>query len=238
MLTRDAYLDSLERDVRAFSALLSGGDVDAPVDSCPGWSLLDLARHLSTVHRWATDCLVSATNADETEAPWGRDKVQVWFDDGAARLIDVLRTTDPSTPTWNFGPPPRTAAFWSRRQAHETSVHLWDARLSQGLSAPITSDLAADGVDEVVTMFFPRQVRLQRIPPLEHGLMIELVDVADARYVLVGDGTDPDAATVATLRGPSADVLLALWGRSDIDGLEVVGDRATAQAILRSGIVP
>ena len=87
-------------------------------------------------------------------------------------------------------------------------------------------------------MFFPRQVRLQRIPPLEHGLMIELVDVADARYGLAGDGTDPDAATVATLRGPSADVLLALWGRSDIDGLDVVGDRSTVKAILRSGIVP
>jgi len=237
MLTRDAYLDSLERDVRAFSALLSGGDVDAPVDSCPGWSLLDLARHLSTVHRWATDCLVSATNADETEAPWGRDKVQVWFDDGAARLIDVLRTTDPSTPTWNFGPPPRTAAFWSRRQAHETSVHLWDARLSQGLTSPIDGDLAADGVDEVVTMFFPRQVRLKRIPPLEQGLAIELTD-ADARYVLAGDGTDRAAAAVATVRGPSSDVLLALWGRAEIDRLDVVGDRRTVKAILRSGIVP
>ena len=117
-------------------------------------------------------------------------------------------------------------------------MHLWDARLSQGLAAPIASNLAADGVDEVVTMFFPRQVRLKRIPPLEYGLMIELIDSADVRYVLAGDGSDPDAATVATLRGPSADVLLALWGRSDIDGLEVVGDRATARAILRSGIVP
>jgi len=237
MLTRDAYVDSVERDAHDFSALLRSGDVAGPVPSCPGWELLDLARHLSSVHRWATDCLVTSTDADETDAPTRRETLAVWFDDGAARLVDVLKATDPSTPTWNFGPPPRTAAFWSRRQAHETSVHLWDARLSQGLTSPIDGDLAADGVDEVVTMFFPRQVRLKRIPPLEQGLAIELTD-ADARYVLAGDGTDRAAAAVATVRGPSSDVLLALWGRAEIDRLDVVGDRRTVKAILRSGIVP
>ena len=237
MLTRDQYVASLERDAQDFSALLRTGDVTSPVASCPGWNLLDLSRHLATVHRWATDCLVTATNSDETDAPTDRDALEAWFDEGAARLAELLRTTDPATPTWNFGPPPRTAAFWSRRQAHETSVHLWDARLSQGLTGPIDRDLAADGVDEVITMFFPRQVRLQRIPPLEQGLRIELTD-ADASYVLAGDGTDPAAATIATVRGPSSDLLLALWGRAEVDGLEVVGDPSIVRSVLRSGIVP
>lgn len=237
MLTRDQYVASLERDAHDFSALLRASDVTAMVPSCPGWNLLDLSRHLATVHRWAADCLVASANADETDAPTERDGLQAWFDEGAGRLVELLRTTDPAMPTWNFGPPPRTAAFWSRRQAHETSVHLWDARLSRGLTVPIGDDLAADGVDEVITMFFPRQVRLQRIRPLERGLRIELTD-ADASYVLAGDGTDPAAATIATVRGSSSDVLLALWGRAEVDDLEVIGDRDIVRTVLRSGIVP
>ena len=99
-------------------------------------------------------------------------------------------------------------------------MHLGDALRALDLEAPLDVAFAADGVDEALTVFFPRQVRLERIPPIAHGVRIELTDVPAAAYALAGDGTDPDAATVATASGPSYDVLLALWHRGGIERLD------------------
>jgi uncharacterized protein (TIGR03083 family) len=95
-----------------------------------------------------------------------------WYRHCADLLLDTLRTTSPDAPCWTFGPPPREAAFWFRRQAHEVAVHRWDlgSVLSRDLGYPAA--LAADGVAEVVTLFFPRQVRLQRIPSLARSLAV------------------------------------------------------------------
>jgi uncharacterized protein (TIGR03083 family) len=150
------YLAHLERGVGDFAALLDAGDLDASVPGCPGWRLTDLAHHLGGIHRWARRALVEGPSDERAiDAPTDRAALAAWFREGAGALIDTLRATDPATPCWTFGPRPRVAAFWFRRQAHETVLHTHGAAASQGLTRPLDPALALDGIDEIVTMFFP-----------------------------------------------------------------------------------
>ena len=238
MLSRDTYLTSLTRDADAFVALLRGVDTATQVPDCPGWDVGDLARHLGGVHRWAHDIVVTGTLGEEPDGPTDHDELVAWFVEGAATLVEVLRNAEPSTPVWTFGPRPRLVEFWIRRQPHETSMHLRDLRCALGVPHELDIAFAADGVDEVATMMTPRQIRLERIPPIEPGVRLVLDDVPSTSYVLAGDCTVPDAQTVATVTGTAEQLLLALWRRTGIDDLEVDGDAEAARATFALALTP
>ena len=53
-LDHDAYIDAIERESAAFVAAAAAVDADAPVPSCPDWTVDDLLRHVGIVQRWAT----------------------------------------------------------------------------------------------------------------------------------------------------------------------------------------
>jgi len=100
-------------------------------------------------------------------------------------------------------------------------------------------------VDEVVTMMFPRQVRLERCPPLASSLALQATDGAGGRWVLAADGlpgpaTAPDASADATVTATAGDLLLLLWKRIDADhpGVTVSGDVSAARAVLAQAIAP
>ena len=238
MVTRDAFLTSLDRDMRGMLEVLRSSDLALPVPDCPGWTLLDLGRHLAEVHSWARGIVTTGAAGEPDAITSDPAALAGAYRDQAAGLLDALRSTDPQTPVWTMGPPPRTASFWVRRQAHETAMHLGDARRALGLDAPMSAELAADGVDEVVAVLFPRQVRLERIRPLAHGMRLELTDVPGASCTVAGDGTDPDAPVVATVSGTAYDVLHALWHRGGIERLEVDGDGIAVLAIFATALTP
>ncbi|HSU34222.1 MAG TPA: maleylpyruvate isomerase family mycothiol-dependent enzyme [Propionibacteriaceae bacterium] len=222
--------------------LLNQADLDQPVPSCPGWTVADLIAHLGETHRWAAHA-VREGNPDAPEVfPPVTDRAALadWYRDSAEDLISTLRTTDPDTECWAFGPRPRTARFWFRRQPHEVAMHRWDLATALGGDPGYPETLAADGIDEVVTMFFPRQVRLNRIPPLSAALALR-ADGDDRDWVLAGDGVRPlDGPADAEIGGPAAALVLLLWGRLSLDDprLRLTGDRAAAAAVLSAGIVP
>ena len=238
MLTRDTYLASLTRDADAFAAILRDADLASPVPDCPGWDVGDLARHLAGVHRWAHGIVTTGSPGDEPDGPHDHDELVDWFVSGAALLVDALRTTDPSTPVWTFGPKPRLAEFWLRRQPHETSMHLRDLQRAHGVPHVVDVAFAADGVDEVVTMMTPRQIRLGRIPPIEPGVRLVVADVPSTSYVLASDCTDSDAPTVATVTGTAEQLLLALWRRTAIVELTIEGDAEAAQEAFSRALTP
>lgn len=231
-----SYLPHLEHAAADVAATLGTGDLDAPVPGCPPWRLTDLAHHLGGVHRWARGAVLGdppGGGREPAEAPVERAELVAWFRDGADALVSTLRGTDPGTPCWTFGPRPRTAAFWLRRQAHETAAHAGDAVASQGGTRAYGTELARDGIDETVGVFFPRQVRLGRIAPLAHALAVE-TDEGD-RWVFAGDGTAPPGAGVdATVSGPAEALLPLLWHRITLDDrrVAVTGDRRAAETVL------
>jgi uncharacterized protein (TIGR03083 family) len=228
------YLSHLARAADAFAGVLVTGDLDAPVPACAPWRLTDLAQHLGGIHRWARTAVVEGRPGDEAagDAPTDRDALTAWFRAGADALLATLQSTDPDAPCWTFGSRPRTAAFWFRRQAHETAFHACDAAASQGVTRPYGSGLALDGIDEIVGMFVPRQVRLGRIPPLPATLALEPHEA--------GRWTLGDDAVTATVAGPAEALLQLLWHRIPLDDarLTVSGDRAAADAVLGVALTP
>ncbi len=222
------WLTLLPTATERLAALLDAGDLAAPVPACPGWSLADLAEHVGGVHAWATHAIVHGT-PDGEEPPAPASGVADWYRGHAARLVAALAERAPDTPAWTFGPEPRTTAFWRRRQVHEVLVHTWDAESSQGTPTPLDPALAWDGVDEVATMFYPRQVRLGRTEPLPGTLHLVATDLPDAAPVALGAGP------VREVRAPAADVLLLLWHRADPASYDVAPEAA---ALLGRAVAP
>ena len=143
-----------------------------------------------------------------------------------------MTSLDPAAPCWNFGPPPRTAGFWLRRQAHEHAIHLVDAHQGAGLADPeFADDFMLDGVDEVLAMFAPRQLRLHRMT--DPGKAVTFQVPAGTAWT-VGNG-DIAAAVTATPR----EMYLGLWGRSSLLGTaSIEGDVELALRVIRGPLTP
>ncbi|MHC6222805.1 maleylpyruvate isomerase family mycothiol-dependent enzyme [Arthrobacter sp. MMS24-S77] len=155
-----------------------------------------------------------------------------WFLKGTKTFLETMAGLDPEKECWTFGPAPRKAGFWLRRQAHEHSIHLVDARLASGLEAPAFSkDFMLDGIDEVLEMFTPRQLRLGRMPQPEAAVTF---NIPGSGSWTVGSG--PVAASITA---PLRSMYLGLWGRSDLAGAAAIdGDASLALRVLQGPITP
>lgn len=243
-----AWLTYLRAEIGALRAVFTGNELGLAVPDCPGWDLRELAVHLGRVHRWVRGALVEGhPTTSVPQAPEGGAELIDWYDEGAARLLDLLAMTDPDTPCWTFGPQPRTARFWFRRQAHEHAIHLHDALTAVGAVATFDVELAADGVDEIVTIIFPRQVRLERIAPLDRSLGLRASDAPGREWVLAGDGAGVGATAPggvdtaeAVVSAPAEALYLLLWKRIGLDDPRLVldGDAEATRAVLGTAIVP
>lgn len=205
------WIEELSTATRRFAAELGSADLTAEVPTCPGWTLADLAEHLRVTHLWAAHA-VAEGNPDGTPAPGMRDRPSLvaGYRAAAGHIIHVLDTTPADAPVWAFGPKPRVAAFWRRRQVHETQIHLYDALAASGREGEweIAPELAWDGVDEVVSMFYPRQVRLGRSEPVAGTLRLRAADVGATLDL-------GDAEPVIEIEDSAAHLLLMLWKRTE-----------------------
>ncbi len=226
-----SYLDHLRRDLGLFEACLAG-ELSARVEHCGDWTLYDLADHLGRGNLWAAVAVTEQRGDYEAPAaPRDQAALRRWFGDTAGVLLAAL-DTDPSARAWTIAPP-ATAGFWQRRRCLETLVHRWDAEHALGISGRLDSELAVDGIAEVIDTMAPRQVRLGRIPALTHAVRLTAAD-SPSSWVL-GPG-DP----VATIRASAAELLLMLWGRLPADDQVITwkGDREQAMAALAGSLVP
>jgi uncharacterized protein (TIGR03083 family) len=221
------YLAHLRADADAVLAVLAIADLTEPVRACPGWSLRELAEHLGGVHRWATE--IVRTGEPQPEQEHQVAELATWFTDGATSLIETLAAADPNAPCWSFTRD-RRVAFWLRRQALETVMHRWDAEQALGEPGRIDPVLAADGVAEVVTLMTPRQIALERIPPLPATVLLHATDTGDDW--MLGDGR-PSAGVEAS----AETLLLLLWHRVD-PGDPRVRTTGDAEQVLRLALAP
>ena len=224
----DDLLAAIRREGAAMGALL-GHDLTPEVPTCPGWTVETVANHCGRVHRWAT-AIVRTRATDRPEFPPRPDVVDhQWFEEGVEELAAALEEAGPEEPCWNFmGQPPQTR-FWFRRQAHETSVHRWDVDNARnpGAAAPIETELAIDGIDELVDVIYPLGYQGDDLGGTVH---LHATDSPHGEWLIVtrdGEllvGHDHQKGDVA-VRGTASDLLLWLWGRLPLesDGLEVFG---------------
>jgi predicted lipid carrier protein YhbT len=112
--------------------------------------------------------------------------------------------------------------------AHEAAMHAVDAQLAAGETAAMDPELAADGLDEMLTVLLHRIVTRDAGAPFGSigTLHVHCTDV-DGEW-LVEPGEDgftvrrEHAKGDAALRGPALDLLLRLYNRGDAG--EVIGD--------------
>ena len=134
--------------------------------------------------------------------------------------------------------------MWARRQAHETAIHRVDAELAAGTAVtPFSPTFAADGVDELLSCFVTRRSsQLRSETPASLAVCCTDADAAwllriDADRVTTdaGPGADAIGDAACSVRGPAADLYLALWNRAGPEALAVEGDRGVLGAVPRAG---
>ncbi|MFD7699583.1 maleylpyruvate isomerase family mycothiol-dependent enzyme [Streptomyces caelestis] len=219
------FLEVLEKEGLSLADAAERAGADAAVPACPGWRTRDLVRHIGVVHRWAAAFVADAHTAPRPmgEHP-GLDgpELVAWYRDGHRRLVDTLAGAAPDVECFTFLPgPPSALAFWARRQAHETTVHRFDAESARGgTPSPIAADLAVDGVDELLRGFHARpKSRVRTRTP--RVLRVRATD-ADAVWTVRLSQEPPvttrDAAGDAEceLAGPAERLYLALWNRAPV----------------------
>jgi uncharacterized protein (TIGR03083 family) len=234
-LTTSAYLEVIARESAALAGSARAAGLDAPVVSCPGWTMADLVEHVGNVQRWATAIVTTLpaerlSRSDMWEHPPAEELLD-WFTAASGRLVDALGAADPSAPVWAFGPD-HTVRFWYRRQAHEAAVHRWDATSAAAEPVPLDAALAADGIAEWLEM--RTAANAAAFTGRGETVHLHCTDTADGApgewlVALTADGPQVEAAHAkgdVAARGTASDLDLFLWGRVAVDELEVFGDTA------------
>lgn len=229
--TYDTYVDWLELENRAFiDAALLG--LDAPVPTCPGWSVEDLVIHHASFQLWITTLITQRIQEPlapfDVRPPLGTGVLD-WFRSIDAEFIKTLRLTDPTTPVWGVTSD-QSSGSWARRQASETSVHRWDAQNAHALADPVVH--ADDYLTEMFTLLLPNLIRFFGAALPLGTLMLHSTDDRQTWTVRPSGSTIEVDAQGATpdvrLLGTSSDLFLALWRRPTsvrIEGDAVVLDQ-------------
>ncbi|MBA2282778.1 MAG: maleylpyruvate isomerase family mycothiol-dependent enzyme [Acidimicrobiia bacterium] len=241
MLDRDTLLGSFWRDGLGLAAAAERAGLDAPVASCPEWSVADLVWHTGEVQQFWSSVITNRwedpSAYEEPDRPAAADLV-AWYSRLVDTTLEVLRSTDPDTTVWSWAPRGGTAGWVTRRMAQEVAVHRWDAEVAAGDPPPIEAEVASDGIDEFFEHFTDSPA--EGAAPLDGSVHLHCTDV-DGEWVV----TEPDPAGRlhaervhakgdAAIRGPASDLLLALWRRRPLDlpSIEVIGDGALAERLV------
>ena len=230
----DTYVSTIRSNIDRLGDAAEEAGLDAPIPSCPAWTVDDLTHHIGNVNRFWTRH-VASRSADppdfstfDEKAPDGDDRFE-WVRAGGQALADALAATPEDTPMWTFDGG-GTVRFWARRQALEAVVHRCDAELANGELGSIDPDVAADGVNEYFDLF-PLLPAAQAITGDGETVHFHCTDrEVEWLVTLTPDGLairpEHSKGDVA-VRGTANAIMLAVWNRIGPDNpeLEIFGDR-------------
>ncbi|MGC0209208.1 maleylpyruvate isomerase family mycothiol-dependent enzyme [Streptomyces levis] len=227
-------LQALRAEGTLLASAAEQAGTDAKVPACPRWQVRDLLRHTGAVHRWAASYLIERhTERRPLTEPAGLDGAELiaWYRDSHRLLVDALAGAPSDLDCWAFLPAPSPLAFWTRRQAHETAVHRFDAESARGGEpTAVTPRFATDGIDELLRGFHARTRSRVRTP--EPRVLRVRTDDTDAVWTVRLSPEPPVTERGASgeaeceLSGPAAQLYLALWNRAPLPS--VTGDPALA----------
>ena len=222
------------------------GGLDVDIETCPGWDMRELLRHLGMIHLWAAGHV-----AQRQDASWGDDlaefttfwpelgtfwpdddKLVAWYLDTNANLVQTLESAPPDVESWTFLPAPTPLAMWARRQAHETAVHRFDAEHAAGIASSFDPVFASDGIDELLAGFAPRKDEF----PVDRDrtMVVHAADTDDRWHVTLSSTgittSRRDGPADVTLAGEAMDLYLMLWNRGKRSSIAITGDREVLAA--------
>lgn len=216
-------LDVLGIEAELLATAAHGAARDAPVPGCPGLTLGETVRHLGSVYRLVATWIAQ----EERPADWRREpepgeSAENYLRAGLESLLGPLGAAPPEQRCATWWPADTSYGFWRRRMAHETTVHRVDVQAAAGRDlGPVPPDVALDGIDEVLTLWFERRLGLLGVTgthrarvAVRSGDREWVVTTGDERHgttrLAAGAGPEPVDARVS---GPPQEMYLWLWGR-------------------------
>ena len=233
-LTLDALGEALGAASTVLRANAMAAGLDAPVPTCPGWTVLDLVAHQGMVHRWAASHLrgepssrpnrSSARGASRPTSSAGSTTARP----RSCRRSSTRRTT--STRSSSSRTPPHRAcsglggSATRRRSTPSTRSGPGSGGRPRADETWIRPAVALDGIDELLVGFVTRR-REGASPGSPTRLLVRpdsadvawLVDLAPGRPIStrrVGPASPEGASADHTLTGDPVDLYLRLWSRS------------------------
>lgn len=248
-----AFVSAVRRESQRFHAALEAADLGRRVPTCSDWDGHDLAWHLVEVQLlWAAvvERLIEdpAQEYDEPERP-PDDELADLAHAASTALVTALEHRSPDERCWTWHPDGETVGWVARRQAHEVLIHRVDAELVAGLDVTVPEvALAADGVDEVLSVMFGGLPDWATFTSDGEALTLVATDAGRRWTVEFGrfSGQSPNSGrsydlddaravdarpTPTTISGPAWDLDRWLWGRSDEDALRIEGDVSLASRL-------
>ncbi|GGS21917.1 maleylpyruvate isomerase family mycothiol-dependent enzyme [Actinokineospora fastidiosa] len=219
-----AYIDQIRLHCAAMRAAAEKAGPDAPVPTCPDWTVRDLIAHVAGLQAWLEVSLPLPPEGpapDEPRVPSDWAELLDWWDERVRNVTAGLAATAPTTRTWSFVPGFGADAGWfARRQAHETAIHRLDAEHAAAETVPsllFDPEFAADGIAELFELLPPA-------PADRSGTILLhaadagrawLVTLSETEPLRVDDTpAEPDALYAdARVVGTADAVYRAVWGR-------------------------
>ena len=235
------FLDCLQADYRRIREVVPG-HFDAPVPTCPGWTVADLTRHVAQVYLHKVEVMRHGKESDVwPPAGFAQADPVGLLDQDYAELVSEFTARGPDAASKTWYAPDQTVGFWVRRMAQETVIHRIDAELGAGASVrPVPHDLAVDGIDELLKTIVrygftewpedftgvldssPGRALVLRADAGGTSPSISwLVRTGPGRLTVDGGpGTDLDASVRpdATVSGPPTELLGWAWNREAAPG--------------------
>lgn len=246
------YLAVIERESTRFLDCLGRVLPEAAVPACPDWSAADLLWHLAEVqHFWGTIVLERLQDPEKVTRPQRPDaypQLLELFRASSRRLLDALGTADREESVWTWSDD-QSVGFVLRRQAHEALIHRVDAELVADEVTPADSELALDGVDELLRVMVGGTPPWGTFQPDGLVVGIEATDAPGRWTLRLGrfHGTSPNSGTTYDLDAAevgngleSTHALLGgeawlldrwLWGRPGDESPSIAGDESLARRL-------
>jgi len=227
------HCDALALEVERFAAAMSLVSGATNVETCPGWTVDDVALHLGVIHRWAEELVRTRSTVRISRATPSLDEVSVspeWMRQGGQQLVATLRETDPDDEMWAWGLD-QHVRFWSRRQLHETLVHRIDVELAGGIEPTADAALASDAIDEFLANL--QKVNNSSVESSLRGtgrLVFRAVDSNAVWSITFRDGGFDIVPSMgggdAMVEGPSLELLLVIVRRRSLldSSVDITGD--------------
>ncbi len=244
MLDAAAHVAHVRDEGALLVAAVADGPSTAPVPTCPGWSVHELAAHVGAFCGFWSHILCEGTGRPKAtfeEAP-NDAGLTGWLDALVSTFVSELDATPAETAVWTWFDPDQSAGFVARRGAHELAIHRYDAQSARGETQAIDALLATDGLDELLG---PLLVTRDH-PGSGSGraMALECTDTGARWIVSLGPDrisvTRPDAGSNVgdhlgqrtpdlAVQGTASDLELLLYARPPLGTPEQIGDSSVLE---------